>query len=93
MSEVKNYVRDFRIQEIESSLNSILTNLESENLKVEFGKIGTRTTYAMIYNEDYSVEIVGYTFVKDPKFYKENLGKLKALQQAMARKKISDQQG
>lgn len=90
MADIKNYLRESREKEVETLTDNIINNLKKEGLSVEFGKIGIRTTYALIHNEDNSIEIVGYTFLKDMKFYKENVGKLKALQQALARKKIAD---
>lgn len=90
MADIKNYLRESREKEVETLTDNIINNLKKEGLSVEFGKIGIRTTYALIHNEDNSIEIVGYTFLKDMRFYKENVGKLKALQQALARKKIAD---
>lgn len=90
MSEIKKVLQESRNQECDSKLSSLIESLREESLEVEFGNIGIRTTYALIHNEDNSVEIVGYTFIKDMKYYKENTGKLKALQQALARKKLSE---
>ena len=90
MPDIKNYLRESRNKEVDSLLDSTIEDLKKEGLSVEFGKIGIRTTYALIHDETNDVEIVGYTFLKDMKFYKENVGKLKALEQAIARKKISD---
>lgn len=91
MSDIKSYVRESRTQEVDASLNALISELESEGFHVLFGTIGQRTTYALIHDEDHHTELVGYTFVKDIKYYKENVGKLKALQQAIARKKISEE--
>ena len=90
MADIKNYLRESREKEVETLTDNIINNLKNEGLSVEFGKIGIRTTYALIHNEDNSIEIVGYTFLKDMRFYKENVGTMKALQQALARKKIAD---
>lgn len=90
MSEIKKVLQESRNQECDSQLYALIESLREEGLDVEFGKIGIRTTYALLHNEDSSIEIVGYTFLKDMKYYKENVGKLKALQQAIARKKISE---
>ena len=92
MSDIKSYVRESRGQEVNTLLDNSIKELQKDGLIVEFGKIGNRTTYAFIHDESYNVEIVGYTFLKDLKFYKENLGKLKALQQAMARKRIAEEE-
>lgn len=88
-NNIKNYIRETRSQEVDALLSKLLEDLEKEGLHVEFGKIGIRTTYALIYNESHDVEIVGYTFIKDIVYYKENVGKLKALQQAIARKTMT----
>ena len=90
MADIKNYLRESREKEVETLTDNIINNLKNEGLSVEFGKIGIRTTYALIHNEDNSIESVGYTFLKDMRFYKENVGTMKALQQALARKKIAD---
>ena len=89
MKSITDQLKESRSREVDNSIESILNELAEEGLSVEFGKIGSRTTYAMIYDESHDVEIVGYTFIKDLKFYKESTGKYKALQQAMARKKLS----
>lgn len=88
-NNIKNYLIESRTQEIDSNLESIILDLQLEGLNVEFGKIGKRTTYALIFNHDHSIEIVGYTFIKNLEYYKENLGKLKALQQALARREVT----
>lgn len=90
MSDIKKLLKESRNQEVDTLLANSISNLQKEGLTVEFGKIGVRTTYALIHNEDSSIEIVGYTFLKDMKYYKENLGKLKALQQALARKELAE---
>lgn len=87
--DIKECVRENRKLEVDTQINNILKSLREEGLSVEFGKIGIRTTYALIHDTDNSIEIVGYTFLKDMKFYQENVGRLKALQQALARKELS----
>lgn len=89
-NSIKNYIKATRDQEVDSMLEATINSLAEEGLSVEFGKIGQHTTYAMIYNEDHTTELVGYTFVKNLKFYKENVGKYRALQQAMARKELAE---
>jgi hypothetical protein len=90
MNNIKNYLKESRTKEVDDLITQLILELQKEGLNVEFGKIGIRTTYALIHNEDNSIEIVGYTFLKDMKFYKENVGRLKALQQALARKKLTE---
>lgn len=91
MPEIKKVIQESRNQECNDQLNSLVDSLKSEGFNVEFGNIGKRTTYALLSTEDGSKEIVGYTFVRNLDYYKENVGKLKALQQAIARKKISEE--
>ena len=91
MASIKYVLNESRGQEVNILLEKSINDLKDEGFSVEFGTIGLRTTYAFIHNEDHSVEIVGYTFLKDMKYYKENTGRLKALQQAMARKKIAEE--
>lgn len=92
MSSIKNMIKESRSKEVDNTLSEKVSELEKEGLIVEFGKIGTRTTYALIHDESYEREIVGYTFLKDLTYYRENIGKLKALQQALIRKEIADKQ-
>lgn len=92
MSDIKKYIKEVHNQEVDTVLESKIHDLNEEGFSVEFGNIGLRTTYALIHNETHEVEIVGYTFIKDMKYYKENVGKLKALQQAIARKELSEKQ-
>lgn len=86
---IKSYLRESRSQEMEATLSQTISELEKEGFTVEFGNIGKRTTYALL-SKDPDTEILGYTFLKDMKFYSENVGKLKALQQAIARKEIAE---
>lgn len=89
MAEIREQIRKNRAEEVSASLDNLISNLKAEGLTVEFGSIGNKTTYAFIYDEnDPNVEYVGYTFIKDIKYFNENVGKLKALNQAMARKEI-----
>lgn len=90
MADIKTILRESRSKEIDDSINNLLSNLSKEGLQVEFGTIGKRTTYAMIHDEEYTVEIVGYTFLKDLSYYNPKVGKLKALQQAIVRKGLSE---
>lgn len=91
MNNIKDVVRENKSKEVESKIESLIKSLEDEGYHVIFGKIGVRTTYALITNQDSSEEIVGYTFLKDIKYYNNNVGKLKALQQAIARKQIASE--
>lgn len=86
MSEIREKVRKNRSDEVLSNIESIVKELNEEGFQVEFGFIGKKTTYAMIYSEDHEVEFTGYTFIKNMKYFNENTGKLRALNQALARK-------
>jgi len=82
---VREVVRQQRLAEIENNLNSKIEQLKSEGYDVQFGTIGNRTTYAMIYRGD--EEIVGYTYIQGSLENKSELiGRSKALTQALARK-------
>lgn len=86
MSDIRSKVRKNRNEEVQMQITEIINNLQSEGLEVEFGTIGTKTTYALIYNHDHTIEYVGYTFIKNMKYFNENTGKLRALNQAIARR-------
>lgn len=92
-SKMVQIINESRSKETDAQVELLINMLKEEGLTVEFGNIGTRSTWALIHNEDYSVELVGYSFVKDLKYYRQNVGHLKALQQALARKQISDNKG
>lgn len=82
---VREVVRQQRLAEIENNLNSKIEQLKAEGYDVQFGTIGNRTTYAMIYRGD--EEIVGYTYIQGSLENKSELiGRSKALTQALARK-------
>lgn len=86
-TNIREIIRENRSEEVKKSISDILQSLESEGFLVEFGSIGKKTTYAMIYTEDHEIEYTGYTFIRNLKRYDENTGKLKALEQALARRK------
>lgn len=86
--DIRKFVREDRKKEVEDSLNQLIKSFEAEGFTVEFGKIGMRSTYAFIHKDD-GTEIVGYTFLKDLKHINENVGKLKALKQVLARKSMN----
>lgn len=86
MTEIRERIRKNRTEEVQSQIDELINGLHIQGFCVEFGNIGTKTTYAMIYTPDHEVEYVGYTFIRNMKYYNENTGKLKALNQAIARK-------
>lgn len=87
-TNVREAIRKNRMAEIEESLNSKISNLESEGFKVEFGSIGQRTTYALLQRG--TEEIVGYTYISGSLDNKNDLiGRDKALAQALARKDMN----
>lgn len=91
MEEIRNIVKKNREEEVLREIDSTVRELEKQGFLVEFGKIGKKTTYCLIYNEVNDVEYLGYTFIVNMKYYNENVGKLKALHQAIARKETIDQ--
>lgn len=86
---VRNAVKESKGKMYNELLDEHVEEVRAQGYEVEFGKIGLRTTYAMIYTEDHDIEFVGYTFIKNMTYYNEVTGKLKALQQAIARKDIA----
>lgn len=56
--------------------------LEGKGYQVEYGKIGNKSTYCLISKGE--EEYVGYTYVKDLSNANENIGKLKALNNAIS---------
>lgn len=84
--DIKSIVRENKDNEVRKTLQDHIDDLNSEGYKVEFGKIGNRTTYCLIYNEETGYETVGYTFIKNLDYFNPQVGKMKALEQAMARK-------
>lgn len=86
MNSVKEYIRVSRDQDISNSLEESIKLLENEGYKVEFGQIGKKTTYALVYRDEDNTEYVGYTFIRNLKYYNPQIGRLRALNQAIARK-------
>lgn len=83
---VREYVKNNRDNEVSNILKESINSLREEGYEIEFGRIGEKTTYALIYTPDHEQEYVGYTYVRDTRYYNENTGKLKALNQALARR-------
>lgn len=90
MSDIRTEIKNSKSLEVDTMLATKIQEVEDLGYFVEFGQIGTHTTYALLVNKESGEEIVGYTFIKEMKCYRENVGKLKALQQAIARKKVAD---
>lgn len=90
MADMRTEIRNQKDMEVDKLLDEQIEDILSRGYSVEFGKIGTHTSYALLVHQRTGEEIVGYTFIKDLKYYRENVGKLKALQQAIARKKVVD---
>lgn len=90
MSDIRTEIKNSKSLEVDTMLATKIQEVEDLGYSVEFGQIGTHTTYALLVNKESGGEIVGYTFIKEMKYYRENVGKLKALQQAIARKKVAD---
>lgn len=69
-------------------LSKLCESIESEGYTIEFGHIGKKTTYCLLSKGD--EEILGYTFIRNLKYSNELVGKIKAIQQAIARKEITE---
>ena len=81
---IRETLRQSREKEVLENLESLTKSMESEGFSVTFGEIGQRTTYALMTRGD--EEVVGYTFIRDLHYKNPTIGKLKALNQAIARK-------
>lgn len=88
MSSIRNVVRINREKEIVDQVAELESLLSKENWVITYGTIGKRTTYVLLARDD--EEIVGYTFIRNLEFYNKDVGKLKALQQAIARKELAE---
>lgn len=89
MKELREKLKERREVEYKEQFNSLVAELGEEGYAITFGTIGQKTTYALLTKDD--EEIVGYTFIKDLKYKNPLIGKLKALQQAIARKSLLSQ--
>lgn len=90
MADIRTEVTNSKTMEVDNILADKIQEIHDMGYSVEFGKIGTHTTYALLVHQETGEEIVGYTFLRDMKYYRENVGKLKAVQQAIARKRVAD---
>lgn len=82
----RDYVRQKSDEVVTERLETITKSLEEEGFSVSFGTVGRKTTYCLLSKgED---EYVGFTFIRNLKYLNEKVGKLKALQQSLARKEI-----
>lgn len=91
MSTVRERVRVNREVEITTQVKELEEVLNKDGWSLTYGTIGKRTTYLLLTRDE--EEIVGYTFVRDLKYHNENVGRLKALQQAIARKDLTEKKG
>ena len=71
-----------------NQISELEAGLKSEGWELVYGTIGKRTTYLLISKED--EEVVGYTFIKNLQYNNPNVGKLKAIQQVIARRDLSE---
>ena len=85
----RDYTRERNEKDTIQRIEELSKSVTDLGYEIEFGHIGKKTTYCMLTKDD--EEIVGYTFIRNTKYSNENVGKLKALQQAIARKEILDQ--
>lgn len=87
---IRTKIRESREKDTNAQIENLLAELRQEGYTVTFGTIGEKTTYAFLQNGE--EEIVGYTFIKDLRYKNESVGKLKALQQAVTRKSLLNQE-
>lgn len=71
-------------------ISELSKEMSDKGYSIQFGSIGKKTTYCLL-TKDPDEEIVGYTFIKDSRYLNVNVGKLKALQQAIARKELLEE--
>lgn len=88
--EIRNTLRKRREAELQEKLNDLVDQVMDDGYDIQFGEIGNKTTYVLLSKGD--EEIVGYTFIKDVQYKNETIGRYKAIQQALARKSILEQQ-
>lgn len=69
-------------------LNDRVKVLSDQGWNVEFGTIGKHTTWCLL--EKNGHEIIGYTYVEKLETFNPELGKSRALTQALARKSLQD---
>ena len=90
MKAMRSELKKRREIEMQDNLNNAIDQIMSEGYDVRFGEIGTKTTYALLTKGD--EEIVGYTFIRDSRYKNETIGRYNALQQALTRKSLLEQQ-
>lgn len=88
--EIRNTLKKRREAELNDKLNDLVDVVMDEGYDIQFGEIGNKTTYVLLSKGD--EEIVGYTFIKNVQYKNETIGRYKALQQALARKALLEQQ-
>lgn len=86
---MRSSIKQKREQEVLDSLAKLTAEVEAEGYAIEYGVLGTKTTYCLLTKDD--DEVVGYTFVKNVKMKNENVGKLRSLQQAITRKQVLEE--
>lgn len=84
----RDFVKEKSDQAVTQRLEELTTGITKEGYEISFGVIGRKTTYCMLVKGD--DEYVGFTFIRNIKYMNDKVGKLKALQQALARKEISE---
>lgn len=85
----REFTRERNEKDTLSRIDTLVKSMNDIGYEVTFGHIGRKTTYCMMSKGE--EEIVGYTFIRNLKYMNENVGMLKALQQAIARKEVLDQ--
>lgn len=85
----REFTRERSERDTLDRIDNLTKDMRALGYEITFGHIGKKTTYCMMVKGD--EEIVGYTFIRNLKYLNENVGMLKALQQAIARKEVLDQ--
>ena len=87
---IRTKLKENRDRDNREQIENITKSLQDEGYEVTFGTIGEKTTYVFLKRDE--EEIVGYTFIKDLRFKNDSVGQLKALQQAVTRKSLMEQE-
>lgn len=88
--EIRSKLKERREADLQEQLNNAIDAIMEEGYDVRFGEIGQKTTYALLTKGE--EEVVGYTFIKNLNYKNETIGRYKALQQALTRKALLEQQ-
>jgi hypothetical protein len=86
--KISDYVREKSDQAVTKRLEELSADVEKDGYQITYGNVGKKTTYCLISKDDN--EFVGFTFIRNIHYMNKKVGMLKALQQALARKEITE---